>query len=198
MRVGLVLSIVVLIFCLGCSHRTGGKQYPAEFGSSSTVAVSQPDFKPRRDELLNWFSEVIWVGESVLDQEKLRALKQFVKQELEQQLKAKGYRVSEVDKNTLYTQAHYQIVAMIVQGEISDKPEVASLVKLYPGLSEQSRTAKKGTLIFAIVPTGTKKAAWRGAIQVFTAKPGELPIEVRRARLSAAVANLIRSVPKPI
>jgi|GEM_PF-4053264 len=92
--IGLVTTIIA-----GCAAVRGQNQYSSELGVSSAVTVTNPNYKPARNEPLSWYKEVIWVGEFNEIPQGLD--KSFIQETIDKNLKTKGYRVVESSTNLI-------------------------------------------------------------------------------------------------
>jgi len=161
-------------------------QAPDPMSQSSAVSVATPDFLTSPDTALRWYSDLIWIDDPEGRYER-RA--DMLQQALQHEFEHKGY--SFVKPGEI---ADYDVLAVAVLGDINGHQKVEQVFRMYPSLGTPARGYKRGTVLVALAPTGTKTIVWRGALEVFT-DPGMQPIQVREHRIQHGAVQLLRSIP---
>ena len=153
---------------------------------SSAVAVTLPGFVTGPDTTLHWHSDLVWADDAG---SQLERRGQRLQQALQDEFERKGYRFVEDA-----AQATYDVVAVAMLGEAKKHSEILEVFRLYPALTQPAKGYKKGTVMVAIAPEGTKDIVWRGALQIFT-DPGLMPAEQRQQRLQWGARQVLGSIP---
>lgn len=183
------LSALLLSACASQKEAPVNASEKADLASFSVVSVTEPSFKPERNERISWVSDVVFVGEDDASQNQ-KAI-ELIRQDIEQDLVEKGYALAEgVDVD-------YRILAVVQVGDEALSEDMRELFRLYPSLGRDSQL-QKGMLIVAVARPGSVQALWRGAIKVFVDEEGMLTPEQQRARLQLAVQKVMNSMPKAL
>ena len=179
-----------LAFCLatigliGCNSTPDIEQIPRELKLLTTVSNTSGSFNPDKQDLFSWQSPVELYSE---EQNPGSAQVELVTQELNQQLKQKGYAL--IDNKHL---SHYLLQAVIVYGNSLHDDKLKRIYGIEANLGSAQDDYQRGSLLLAISkPSG--HIVWRGAVQVFT--DPTLPADIRQQRLSLAIASMLSNLP---
>lgn len=187
------IALLMLVAVWGCSSTPPPQKVEQptakELSAFSVVTVTDPDFKPLRNQTISWVSEITFVGgEANSANEKLLTQ---MKSEVEQSLVGKGYRLDNgpgVD---------YRVIALVQINDEAIGAEMRQLFRLYPSLGHDSQR-NKGMLIVAVARPGSVQALWRGAIKVFLEGDGQLSPEQQNIRIKLAIDKVMASLPKAL
>lgn len=117
----------------------------------------------------------------------------LIKQSIEQEMQAKGYRpVAEAE------QADINISFVAVLASDMSDAEIADRYGLVPALmvhNVDKNNYEKGTLIFDVVNPKTNQLAWRTAGQAL-ATLKDIPMEERKSRIDVFVKKLLAFLPE--
>jgi hypothetical protein len=150
------------------------------------IAVASPQFDLPAGAKLAWLEDMLVVHDK--DRDLSMNLVLFLQNEIQQQLRARGYQfVANADD------AKYLLAAVAVLGDAMTSEDMARAFKLHPSLIS-NQDYEKGTLLMGLLNPRTKKAEWRGVIQMFA--DTNLPGETRKARGEMAVARLLSKLPQ--
>jgi len=180
-----LLALLTLSVLTACSSKP---PTPANdpLNQSSAVAVTLPGFVTDATTTLHWHSDVIWADDAT-GQFKQRG--RVLQNALQQEFERKGFRFAEDA-----TSATYDVVAVVMLGDVESHTEILDVFRLYPALAQPAKGYGKGTVMVAIAPEGTKDIVWRGALQVFT-DTGMMPAAQRQQRLEWAAQQVLGSIP---
>ena len=178
--------LLLLVSCLlwACASSPTEPE-PDPLSQSSAVSVTLPGFVTGPDTTLHWYSSLKWMDDA---EGRYRDNARVMQDALQREFERKGY--SFVD-----TEANYDVVAVVILGDLQDSPELAEFFRLYPTLAEPAKNYGQGTVLVAIAPAGTRDIVWRGALEVFTPAPGQLTAEAREQRMRWAAGQLLESIP---
>jgi hypothetical protein len=186
-----ILRLLLPLFACTClvacsSSQTPGQQAGDPLGRSSAVSVAMPGFVTDENTVLNWRSDLIWVDDP---EGRFERRGQILQQALQQEFERKGYRFA-----TAQDSPDYDVVAVVLLGELQDHAEIQEIFRLYPSLANPAAGYGKGTVMLAIAPHGTSDIVWRGALEVYT-DPGMQPVNARDERLKWIAQQLLGSIP---
>jgi hypothetical protein len=183
----ILFSLMTTLVLVACS--TGGTAPTSQsdpLAQSSAVSVALPGFETSEGTTLRWYSDLVWVDDPEGRYERrAEAMQQILLTELER----KGYRFVGAGEDAVY-----DVVAVVVLGDLEGQEDIARIFKLYPSLAANPEGYNKGNLLVAIAPAGTKQIVWRGAIEIFT-NPEKQTTEARTARMEWAAQQLLGSIP---
>lgn len=160
-----------------------------ELAAYSVVAVTDPAFAPSKGERISWVADVIFVGNP--NQAAPVALEQQIRNDINQQISARGYTLASGPD------VHYRLVALLQTGNEKLSEEMRELFRLYPSLGNASQS-EQGMLIVALARPGSTQALWRGGIKVFLDEDRQLTDDQRKQRIQLAVAKVMSSMPKAL
>ena len=182
----LLLMLVAMGWLTACSSQAPDPTAQDPMGRASAVSVTMPEFVTDADTTLGWRSDLIWVDDPEGRFERRgRVLQQALREEFER----KGYRFL-----TSADQPDYDVLAVVLLGELKDHEEVQEVFRLYPSLAAPATGYSKGTVMVAIAPHGTRNIVWRGALEVYT-DPGMQPANARDERATWVAQQLLGSIP---
>lgn len=187
MTLRLLLPLFAFTFLAACSSQTPSQPAGDPLGRSSAISVAMPEFVTSEDTLLNWRSDLIWVDDP---DGRFQRRGQILQQSLQQEFERKGYRFA-----TAQDSPDYDVVAVVLLGELQDHAEIQEIFRLYPSLANPAAGYGKGTVMLALAPHGTSDIVWRGALEVFT-DPGMQPVNARDERLKWIAQKLLGSIPE--
>ena len=159
---------------------------PDPMSQSSAVSVAMPGFITSPTTVLRWHSDLIWIDDPEGRYER-RA--EMLQQALQDEFKRKGYSFVGPDEA-----ANYDVLAVALLGEIQGHAEVEEVFRMYPSLSASSEGYKRGTILVALAPAGTKTVVWRGALEIFT-DPGMQKVQLREQRMQWGAMQVLSSIP---
>ena len=172
---------LVLSACSGHPQTSGN---PLE--EASSVSVTLPDFKTGPGTTLHWHRDLVWVDDP---EGRFQRRADVLQRALEDEFERKGYRWVAGDD-----EATYDVLAVVILGELKDHKEVQEFFGLYPALSKPAAGYGLGTILVAITAAGTSDVVWRGALEVYT-DPDKMPVAQREQRLRWAAVKLLESIP---
>ena len=181
----LLLAFIMSTALAACVSETP-IQKPDPMSQSSAVSVAMPGFITSSNTVLRWRSDLIWIDDPEGRYER-RA--DMLQQALQDEFKRKGY--SFVGANEA---ANYDVLAVALLGDIQGHTEVEEVFRMYPSLSASSEGYKRGTILVALAPAGTKIVVWRGALEMFT-EPGMQQVQVREQRMQWGARQVLSSIP---
>lgn len=161
-------------------------QSPDPLTRSSAVAVAMPGFVTSADTVLRWRSDLIWVDDPEGRYERRADMLQLA---LQNEFERKGYKFVGTGEP-----ANYDVLAVALLGDIQGHAELEETFRMYPSLSSSSQGYKRGTILIALAPAGTKIVVWRGALEMFT-DPGMEKISVREQRMQWGARQVLSSIP---
>lgn len=182
----LLLTFFAVSWLAACSSQAPDPAAQDPMGRASAVSVTMPEFVTNAETTLAWRSDLIWVDDPEGRFERRAAVLQ---QALREEFERKGYRFLPAGE-----QPDYDVVAVVLLGELKDHEEIQEVFRLYPSLAAPATGYDKGTVMLAIAPHGTRDIVWRGALEVFT-DPGMQPAHARDERATWVAQQLLGSVP---
>jgi hypothetical protein len=159
---------------------------PDPFTRASAVAVAMPGFITSAETVLRWRSDLIWVDDPEGRYERRADMLQLA---LEDEFERKGYTFVGAGEP-----ANYDVLAVALLGDIQGHEELEETFRMYPSLSSSSQGYKRGTVLVALAPAGTKIVVWRGALEIFT-DPGMEKISIREQRMQWGARQVLSSIP---
>jgi len=183
----LLLPLLAIAYLSGCNNQPAGQPGSDPLQRSSAVSVSMPEFVTTEDTTLSWRSDLIWVDDP---QGRFERRGQILQQSLQAEFERKGYQFSSAGDTP-----DYDVVAVVLLGELQDHAEIQEIFRLYPSLANPASGYGKGTVMAAIATHGTSDIVWRGALEVFT-DPSMQPVNARDERLGWISKKLLGSIPE--
>lgn len=183
LRLASLLSTLLLIGACTSSPQPEGEP-PIQ---ASAVSVTMPGFTVDADTTLAWRSDIIWVDDPEGRFERRGMLLQNA---LQEEFARKGLAF-----HADPAAATYDVVAIAMLGPVSGHPEVEEVFRLYPALQKSSDGYRRGSVVVAIAPRGTKNIVWRGALEMFTDPQAMQEVSVREARVRWGAQQLLASIP---
>ena len=180
-------SLLLLLFsCLlwACANSRTEPE-PDPLSHSSAVSVTLPGFVTAPGTTLRWYSSLKWMDDA---EGRYRDHARVMQDALQREFERKGY-------SFVNTEPVYDVVAVVILGDLEDSQEMAEFFRLYPTLAEPAENFGQGTVLVAIAPAGTRDIVWRGALEVFTPSPGQLTAAAREQRMQWAAGQLLDSIP---
>ena len=159
---------------------------PDPLTRASAVAVAMPGFVTSADTVLRWHSDLIWVDDPEGRYERRADMLQLA---LQDEFERKGYQFVGTGEP-----ANYDVLAVALLGDIQGHKELEETFRMYPSLSSSSQGYKRGTVLVALAPAGTKIVVWRGALEIFT-DPGMEKISIREQRMQWGARHVLSSIP---
>lgn len=187
MTLRLLLPLLALAYLSGCSNQPPGQPGSDPLQRSSAVSVAMPEFVTTDETILAWRSELIWVDDP---QGRFQRRGKILQQSLQQEFERKGYQFAGAQDSP-----DYDVVAVVLLGELQDHAEIQEIFRLYPSLANPAAGYGKGTVMLAIAPHGTSDIVWRGALEVFT-DPSMQPVNAADERLGWISKKLLASIPQ--
>ncbi len=181
-----IFLIVVFSMALAACVSDTPVRTPDPMTQASAVAVSMPGFITSPTTTIRWRSNLIWVDDPDGRYERRADMLQHA---LENEFKRKGYTFVGANEP-----ANYDVLAVALLGDIEGHQELEETFRLYPSLNSNANGLKRGTILVALAPAGTKIIVWRGALEMFT-DPGMAPIDVREKRMQWGAMQVLSSIP---
>jgi len=181
-----LIVIAVLSFTLSACVSDTPIQTPDPMTQASAVAVSLPGFVTNPSTTLRWHSNLIWVNDPDGRYERRGGMLQLA---LQNEFIRKGYTFTGPNEP-----ANYDVLAVALLGDIEGHQELEETFRLYPSLNNNAKGYKRGTILVALAPAGSKTIVWRGALEMFT-DPGMQPIDVREQRMQWGAMQVLSSIP---
>ncbi len=178
--------IVSMSWTLAACNSSTPAQTADPMRQSSAVSVSMPGFITSSNTVLRWHSDLIWIDDPEGRYER-RA--DMLQQALQSEFERKGYTFTGANET-----ANYDVLAVALLGDIQGHKEVEEVFRMYPSLSTPSGGYKRGTILVALAPAGTKTVVWRGALEMFT-DPGMQTIQAREQRMQWGATQVLGSIP---
>lgn len=180
-----LLILFSLLLGLGaCMSRPSTQPVQTDpLAQASAISVTLPGFKTDSGTTLRWYSSPKWVGDTGQPH-----LARKIQHYLREEFTSKGYLFVPEGE-----QAHYDVLLVVLQGELAEAPDVMEIFHLYPDLAGNPEGYSKGTVLVAIAPSGTRDIVWRSAMEVFTTD--ELTAAQRDMRMQWGARKLLDSVP---
>lgn len=179
-----LILAAVLVLVSACSSPASRPVDPLE--QASAVSVTLPGFAPTAGTTLHWHRELVWVDDP---DGRFERRAKILQDALEDEFGRKGYRFVADD-----SEAHFDVVAVAMLGQLEDHDEIQEFFRLYPALAKPPGGYRRGTVLVAIATTGTSDIVWRGALEVYT-DSGKVPVAERDQRLRWAASKLLESIP---
>lgn len=161
-------------------------QLPAELRKFTSVTVKDPKFRPSRPAIVSWSESLRILNNNDAKLKPARVVR--VENELNTQLSAKGYQITNDSKQTQY---YLQAIAALDGSDQQDS--LGGIVGLSAGLGGHKVHLDKGSLALVIIDKNTRQMMWRSKVQIFT--ESSLSIELKNERLRMAVAELLSELP---
>ena len=159
---------------------------PDKLSQSSAVSVAMPGFITTPQTTLQWHSDLIWIDDT---QQPYPRNAQAMQKALREEFIHKGYSFVPAQHT-----ATYEVVAVVILGDIKNHDEITQVFQLYPSRAAPSGSYTRGTLMVAIAPAGTKNIVWRGALELFS-DPAMQAVEIRHQRMQWGAQQLLSSIP---
>jgi len=159
---------------------------PAPLSQSSAIATSTPEFITSPTTTLRWYSNLVWIDDPEGRYERRANMLQLA---LQAEFERKGYTFVDVVEH-----ANYDVLAVAILGELAGQEELEQVFRMYPSLGGSAKGYKRGTVLVALAPAGSKKIVWRGALEMFT-DPSLQPIQIREQRMSWGAMQVLSSIP---
>ena len=181
----LLLTIIMSTALAACVSDTPART-PDPMSQSSAISVAMPGFITSPETVLRWRSDLIWIDDPEGRYER-RA--DMLQQALQDEFGRKGYAFVGPGET-----ANYDVLAVALLGEIQGHAEVEEIFRMYPSLSASGDGYKRGTILVALAPAGTKVVVWRGALEIFT-DPGMQQVQIREQRMQWGARQVLSSIP---
>ena len=180
-------SIWIVLFAAALSACTSTPDPAEQPIQASAVSVTLPDFVTGPDTTLAWRSNLIWIDDP---EGRFERRADQLQAALAREFANKGLVFA-----TNPEAATYDVLAIAMLGPVSGHPEVQEAFRLYPALQKPSEGYRRGSVIVAIAPKGTRNVVWRGALEIFTDPDRMEPMAVRTERLRFGAQQLLASIP---
>lgn len=169
-----------------CQTTSATKPLPKELLQSAVVSTNSPGFNPQPGTHIQWHGNImVHAPENTpADPESLL----FIREQIESQLQAKGYRVTAAGQP-----ADYALKGLIVLGSDLSEKELRDILGFDPGLVASGTTYQTGSLLLMLLNASTGEAEWRSAVEILAAP--DLPDDIRQQRLRYGIASLLRPLP---
>jgi hypothetical protein len=154
---------------------------------ASAVSVTMPGFEVSPDTTLAWRADLIWVDDP---EGRFERRAELLQRALEDEFAGKGLRF-DADPDS----ATYDVLAIAMLGPVSGHPEVEEVFRLYPALQKSTGGYRRGSVVVAIAPRGTRDILWRGALEMFTDPDSMQRLSVREERMRWGARQLLASIP---
>ena len=148
--------------------------------------MTYPGFTTEPGTTLHCHRDLVWVDDP---EGRFQRRADVLQEALQDEFERKGFRWVETDE-----EATYDVLAVVVLGELKDHEEMQEFFRLYPALARPEKGYGLGTVLVAIASAGTSDVVWRGALEVYT-DPDKMPVAQRDQRLRWAAAKILESIP---
>lgn len=181
----LMLASLTLL-ASACQTTSATKPLPKELLQSAVVSTNAPGFNPQPGTYIQWRGNImVHAPENTpADPESLA----FIREQIEAQLLAKGYRLAAAGQP-----ADYTLKGLLVLGNDLNEKELRDILGFDPGLVASGTTYQTGSLLLMLTNGSTGETEWRSAVEILAAP--DLPVDVRQQRLRYGVASLLRPLP---
>ncbi len=183
-RVSWLAAVTLMLATVGCGA-TSYDDLSTQLKQVSVAGVNGPGSPIPSQGTFAWMR-----GSGVIDSGKLpdaRAVESLLRRAVEDAMRARGWTPSGSSRSDV----QLGFVAAL-DADMSDV-DIMRRFGVNPGMTGLNSTHGKGSLAMVIFKSDTTALVWRGAAQIL-AEP-DLPFDVRRARITNTVNQLVSNVP---
>ena len=194
MKLLIPLTIIFALLLNGCAQQSE-RHVRSDAGTYSSVAVSQPNFKPMKGQSFAWYGKPVWSDSKMAN---ANTDSQLVSA-MNRQLADRGYRLSNERE-----QADYVIgMALITEGGTRNE-ELAQFFSIFPNLPKSAAGFKKGVIAVGVITPSQVSASgtapdrqavlWRSALEAFILDEA-IDENQREERIRGFVSVLMKRFP---
>lgn len=185
MRIVWVMLLTTLVAACATETTTKPAAEAYVLGQLNVVAINNEPVVLSQSDQFAWQSDLVFSGEAQPGH--LEKIKPQLKNAVATHFSGQGFGFSDN-----ISSADYLLVGLVLlEGHEKDPKHADLLFGLDPGMRSQGKYGL-GTLLVGIKSAKTGSYVWRGAVQILTSPDGELPDDIRSARLKNAVDALFK------